>query len=89
MNSERRQSTRTHLMRKSDIAGDPRLETRSDEIGKSARAVAGVRDAISAKAAREADAEAKRAIVERQRLEDEARERNCVPDVLFGMPLKP
>ncbi|WFU04635.1 methyl-accepting chemotaxis protein (plasmid) [Rhizobium sp. CB3171] len=73
-----------NAMANGNLDGDPRLETRSDEIGKLARAVAGVRDAISAKAARESDAEAKRAIVERQRLEDESRERTSLADQTYS-----
>ncbi|MGO8249329.1 methyl-accepting chemotaxis protein, partial [Rhizobium johnstonii] len=58
--------------------GDRRLEARGDEIGKLAREVAGLRDAISAKEEREADAEAKRAVSERHRLEKDADERRTL-----------
>ncbi|MGZ2486628.1 methyl-accepting chemotaxis protein [Rhizobium pisi] len=63
-----------------NLDGDRRLEARGDEIGKLARAVAGLRDAISAKAEREADAEAKRAVTERQRLEQDADERRTLAE---------
>ncbi|MGG7581576.1 HAMP domain-containing methyl-accepting chemotaxis protein [Rhizobium sp. Nf11,1] len=62
-------------MAEGNLDGDRRLEARGDEIGKLARAVAGLRDAISAKAERQADEESKRAIAERQRLEQDADER--------------
>ncbi|TAW84787.1 methyl-accepting chemotaxis protein (plasmid) [Rhizobium ruizarguesonis] len=63
-----------------NLNGDRRLEARGDEIGKLARAVAGLRDAISAKAEREADAEAKRAVSERHRLEQDADERRTLAE---------
>ncbi|MGM5058372.1 methyl-accepting chemotaxis protein [Rhizobium sp. 814_E9_N1_1] len=60
--------------------GDHDLEARGDEIGTLARAVATLRDTIFKKAEREADAEAKRTITERQRLEEEARERSALAE---------
>ncbi|MGO7335623.1 methyl-accepting chemotaxis protein [Rhizobium leguminosarum] len=60
--------------------GDHGLEARGDAIGMLARTVAALRDAISEKVEREADAEAKRAITERQRLEEEARERSVLAE---------
>ncbi|NLS16655.1 HAMP domain-containing protein [Rhizobium sp. P40RR-XXII] len=65
-------------MAEGNMAGDRTLERRGDEIGMLARAVAALRDAISAKAARDADTEAKRAIEERERLEAEATEREAL-----------
>ncbi|ACP23707.1 methyl-accepting chemotaxis protein (plasmid) [Sinorhizobium fredii NGR234] len=67
-------------MAEGDLTGDRRLEARRDEIGMLARAVAALRDAISAKAEREADQEATRAISERQRLEEDAKQRNALAD---------
>jgi methyl-accepting chemotaxis protein len=61
-----------------DLTGDRRLEARRDEIGMLARAVAALRDAISAKAEREADAEATRATAERRRLEEDAKQREAL-----------
>ncbi|MGZ2461700.1 methyl-accepting chemotaxis protein [Rhizobium anhuiense] len=60
--------------------GDHRLEARGDEIGMLARTVAALRDAISEMAEREADTEAKRATIERQRLEEEALERDTLAE---------
>lgn len=62
-------------MAEGDLEGDRTLEGRKDEIGMLARAVASLRDAIAAKAARDADNEARRAGEERQRIEAEALER--------------
>ncbi|MGY5778532.1 HAMP domain-containing methyl-accepting chemotaxis protein [Rhizobium sp. LEGMi135b] len=67
-------------MAEGNMEGDRKLETRGDEIGMLARAVAALRDAISAKAERDADAEAKRAIQERNRLEAEATEREALAE---------
>ncbi|MBY4633051.1 HAMP domain-containing methyl-accepting chemotaxis protein [Rhizobium croatiense] len=67
-------------MAEGNLDGDRRLEARGDEIGKLARAVAGLRDAISAKAEREADAEARRAVAERHRLEQDADERRTLAE---------
>ena len=67
-------------MAEGHMQGDRTLESRGDEIGRLARAVATLRDAISAKAERDADAEAKRAIEERNRLEAEAAERSTLTD---------
>ena len=67
-------------MAEGDMEGDRKLERRGDEIGMLARAVAALRDAISAKAERDADAEAKRAIQERDRLEAEAAEREALAE---------
>ncbi|WP_064695133.1 HAMP domain-containing methyl-accepting chemotaxis protein [Rhizobium aegyptiacum] len=67
-------------MAEGNLDGDRRLEARGDEIGKLARAVAGLRDAISAKAEREADAESKRAVAERHRLEQDADERRTLAE---------
>ncbi|MBX5176668.1 HAMP domain-containing protein [Rhizobium lentis] len=67
-------------MAEGNLDGDRRLEARGDEIGKLARAVAGLRDAISAKAERQADAESKRAVAERQRLEQDASERRTLAE---------
>ncbi|GEC32595.1 methyl-accepting chemotaxis protein [Sinorhizobium fredii] len=67
-------------MAEGDLTGDRRLEARRDEIGMLARAVAALRDAISAKAEREADQDAARAISERQRLEEDAKQRNALAD---------
>ncbi|MBB4195605.1 methyl-accepting chemotaxis protein [Rhizobium aethiopicum] len=67
-------------MAEGNLEGDRHLEARGDEIGKLARAVAGLRDAISTKAEREADAEAKRAVVERHRLEQDADERRTLAE---------
>ncbi|MBX5011347.1 HAMP domain-containing protein [Rhizobium lentis] len=67
-------------MAEGNLDGDRRLEARGDEIGKLARAVAGLRDAISAKAEREADAESRRAVAERQRLEQDADERRTLAE---------
>jgi methyl-accepting chemotaxis protein len=58
------------------LEGDHKLEARGDEIGMLARAVAALRNAISARAERDADVEAKRAVEERQRLEQDAAERS-------------
>ncbi|SCB23102.1 HAMP domain-containing protein [Rhizobium miluonense] len=63
-----------------NMEGDHKLEQRGDEIGMLARAVAALRDAISAKAERDADAEAKRAIQERNRLETEAAQREALAE---------
>ncbi|MFT4185248.1 MAG: methyl-accepting chemotaxis protein [Rhizobium sp.] len=65
-------------MAEGHLEGDHRLEARGDEIGTLARAVAALRDAISAKAEREADTEAKRALSERHKLEGEAKERSAL-----------
>ncbi|CDN55240.1 Methyl-accepting chemotaxis protein McpW [Neorhizobium galegae bv. officinalis bv. officinalis str. HAMBI 1141] len=62
------------------LEGDRTIEARGDEIGMLARAVAALRDAISVNAERAADAEAKRTVGERQRLEQEATERNAVAE---------
>ncbi len=67
-------------MAEGNMEGDRKLEKRGDEIGMLARAVAALRDAISAKAERDADAEAKRAIQERTRLETEAAEREALAE---------
>ncbi|MDK4734400.1 methyl-accepting chemotaxis protein [Rhizobium sp. CNPSo 3490] len=67
-------------MAEGNLDGDRRLEARGDEIGKLARAVASLRDAISAKAERQADAESKRAVAERQRLEQDASERRTLAE---------
>lgn len=67
-------------MAEGNLDGDRRLEARGDEIGKLARAVAGLRDAISTKAEREADTEAKRAVAERHRLEQDADERRTLAE---------
>jgi methyl-accepting chemotaxis protein len=67
-------------MAEGNMEGDRKLEQRGDEIGMLARAIAALRDAISAKAERDADAEAKRAIQERSRLETEAAEREALAE---------
>jgi methyl-accepting chemotaxis protein len=67
-------------MAEGNMEGDRKLEQRGDEIGMLARAVAALRDAISAKAERDADAESKRAIQERSRLETEAAEREALAE---------
>ena len=67
-------------MAEGHMQGDRTLESRGDEIGRLARAVATLRDVISAKAERDADAEAKRAVEERNRLEAEAAERSTLTD---------
>ena len=67
-------------MAEGNMEGDRKLEKRGDEIGMLARAVAALRDAISAKAERDADAETTRAIGERKRLEAEAAERNTLSE---------
>ncbi|QND46280.1 HAMP domain-containing protein (plasmid) [Rhizobium lusitanum] len=67
-------------MAEGNMEGDRKLEKRGDEIGMLARAVATLRDVISAKAARDADAETTRAIGERKRLEAEAAERNALSE---------
>ncbi|MGV1764713.1 HAMP domain-containing protein [Agrobacterium rhizogenes] len=67
-------------MAEGNMEGDRKLEKRGDEIGMLARAVAALRDAISAKAERDADTEATRAIGERKRLEAEAAERNALSE---------
>ncbi len=58
--------------------GDQRLEARGDEIGLLARAVAALRSAISARAERDADIETRRAVEERERLEQDAAERSSL-----------
>ncbi|CAN7439740.1 HAMP domain-containing methyl-accepting chemotaxis protein [Neorhizobium sp. LjRoot104] len=63
-----------------NLEGDRTIEARGDEIGMLARAVAALRDAISVKAEREAEAEAKRAVGERHRLEQEATERGALAE---------
>ncbi|HEX5933099.1 MAG TPA: methyl-accepting chemotaxis protein [Pseudorhizobium sp.] len=65
-------------MASGNLEGDRRLEARGDEIGRLARAVAALRDAIAAKAEQEADAEARRAGEERSRLEADALERSTL-----------
>ncbi|UWU23582.1 methyl-accepting chemotaxis protein (plasmid) [Rhizobium sp. CB3060] len=67
-------------MAQGNMEGDRKLEKRGDEIGMLARAVAALRDAISAKAERDADADAKRAGEERKRLETEAAEREALAE---------
>ncbi|MDK4741390.1 methyl-accepting chemotaxis protein [Rhizobium sp. CNPSo 3464] len=67
-------------MAQGNMEGDRKLEKRGDEIGMLARAVAALRDAISAKAERDADADAKRAGEERKRLEREAAEREALAE---------
>ena len=67
-------------MAEGNMQGDRTLESRGDEVGRLARAVATLRDVISAKAERDADTEAKRAIAERNRLEAEAGERSAVAE---------
>lgn len=67
-------------MAEGNMEGDRKLEKRGDEIGMLARAVAALRNAISAKAERDADVEAKRAIEERNRLETEATEREALAE---------
>ncbi|WP_132073152.1 methyl-accepting chemotaxis protein [Sinorhizobium americanum] len=67
-------------MAEGDLTGDRHLEARRDEIGMLARAVAALRDAISAKAEREADAETTRTMTERQRLEEDAKQRNALAE---------
>ncbi len=54
---------------------DTALDARRDEIGQLSRAVGKLRDAITAKAAIAADADAKRSTSERERLQQEAAER--------------
>ncbi|ACI59510.1 methyl-accepting chemotaxis sensory transducer (plasmid) [Rhizobium leguminosarum bv. trifolii WSM2304] len=65
-------------MAEGDLEADHGLEARTDEIGSLARTVAALRDSISEKAEREANAEAKRVMTERQRLEQDAQERNIL-----------
>ncbi|SCB36277.1 HAMP domain-containing methyl-accepting chemotaxis protein [Rhizobium hainanense] len=67
-------------MAEGNLEGNRHLEARFDEIGMLARAVATLRDAISAKAEEEAEIETKRAVVERERLAEEAREQNVIAE---------
>ncbi|MCZ7853821.1 methyl-accepting chemotaxis protein [Agrobacterium salinitolerans] len=63
-------------MAEGNMEGDRYLEQRGDEIGKLARAVATLRDVISAKAVADTEREAKRSSEERTRLEVDAQERS-------------
>ncbi|MBB5577206.1 MULTISPECIES: HAMP domain-containing methyl-accepting chemotaxis protein [Rhizobium] len=67
-------------MAQGNMEGDRKLEKRSDEIGMLARAVASLRDAISAKAEHDADSDARRATEERNRLQTEAAEREALAE---------
>ncbi|MBB4571056.1 HAMP domain-containing methyl-accepting chemotaxis protein [Rhizobium leucaenae] len=67
-------------MAQGNMEGDRKLEKRGDEIGMLARAVAALRDAISAKAERDADSDARRATEERNRLQSEAAEREALAE---------
>ncbi|XUY29177.1 methyl-accepting chemotaxis protein [Agrobacterium sp. rho-8.1] len=65
-------------MAEGNMEGDRNLERRGDEIGMLARAVATLRDVISAKADAHSDMEATRSSEERKRMESEASERNAL-----------
>ncbi|WP_338811540.1 methyl-accepting chemotaxis protein (plasmid) [Agrobacterium leguminum] len=67
-----------HDMAEGSLEGNHRLEARRDEIGALARAVAALRETMSRKADREAEAEAGRAQAEKERLQAEASERSVL-----------